>query len=325
MKKAITWHGKFDGMGAYPLINRNFTRVLKDRGYIVRENLHNVGKTITPTMITCTYPPTPVPKIQHDKTVCIINWEFVGENNVPQNWLPVFETYDVVWAKSRQCYDAFKQVGIDNVVHGRLGIDPIEFQPLGEKIDYREKYNIPDDSIIMFWVGGTDPRHGFDIALNVLDECPDNVYLIAKQHPDYPVDIQEHKRLHIITEPIESLAPYYRGADMFLQTARAVGYSLPTAEALACGLPVVSTFLPAIAEFMLDVDESIPLYFARSELKPMRHHIHRDCNPYWWEPIDISEYVMNILAFGKSGVWDSTQWRQAHSWEKAVDKLEPYL
>jgi glycosyltransferase involved in cell wall biosynthesis len=48
------------------------------------------------------------------------------------------------------------------------------------------------------------------------------------------------------------LAPYYDAADVFVLPTLYEGYGMAVAEALACGLPVVSTATGAIAELVGD-------------------------------------------------------------------------
>ena len=58
-------------------------------------------------------------------------------------------------------------------------------------------------------------------------------------------------RVHVVPET-EDVAPYYQAADVFVCTSRVESYPRVTLEAMACGLPIVSTPVFGLAEQLAD-------------------------------------------------------------------------
>jgi glycosyltransferase involved in cell wall biosynthesis len=74
----------------------------------------------------------------------------------------------------------------------------------------------------------------------------------------------------IVIGPTDAeLAELYRGALALTMLSRQEGFGLPVAEAMACGIPVVSTDLPAVREFAGDA----PLYVAIDDVNAVVGHV----------------------------------------------------
>lgn len=319
MQKSITWQGPFEDSGAYATINRHLVAQFLKRGWNVQRNIHNIESHYTHTLITCAYPPPPV-TMRHDLNICVSNWEFTGSRGVPLSFIRAYNTYDITVGKSAWTAENYRQCGARSVAHMMLGCDLKEFTPHGQITD-RAEYGIPDDAVFMLWVGGTDRRHGFDIACRVLDELPERYWLLAKQSIHYPAAPARHERLVIVREDFPSLAPLYRSADLLLHTARGVGSSMPVFECLACGTQVVTTDLPPIREIgALHADLDAHIRFADAELAYMgEHHLHADCRPYWYEP-NISALVKQCQMGPMGPISDAA--RSLIGWERAATQLE---
>lgn len=273
MDKLVSWSSRVEGHGAYAIKSRHLVTAMEERGWEILINEHIANGELAPYHVSCHYPPR-YPTLKFDRTLCITTWEFSGDGATPARWLPVFDAYDVVWAACAFAGEVFRNDGVDNAADGFLGVDGEEFSPEGEV--YELPAFIPKHAYKLLWVGGTDMRHGFDVARAVLAELPEDVWLIAKQHPEYPVHKAIQERLVVITDDLPSLAPLYRSCDLFLHTARAAGTSMPVMEALASGLEVVSGRLPSVEEY----GEGL-VHWVEVTDHPMRHHIHQDCVPRW--------------------------------------------
>jgi len=171
---------------------------------------------------------------------------------------------------------------------------------------------------VLLWVGGTDRRHGFDVAAQVMNLLPADWHLVAKQSVHYPPDERPHARVHVLRADLPSLAPLYRAADVYLHSARGVGVSLPCLEAIACGLPVASTDLPPVHEYAGD-----RVKFAGGTWRPMgAHHVHPDCRPEWLEPDveALAQAVINALTLRR---WKTIPagFIEAWSWSGAARRL----
>lgn len=314
MNKCLTWIGPQDGSGAYPTINRQLTAALERAGWQVLRNVHNDGAAVTPWSVSHIYPLRPV-NVRHAQNVGLAVWEFTGAQGVPRTFRQAFKTFDWIGAPSAWVADQFSTVMDTPVQAVQWGFDPEEFTIT------RERAARPDCDHLLLWVGGTDPRHGFDVALNVMDRLSDGYHLIAKQSAHYPAAGADHPRVTIIRDDLPSLAPYYRAADALLHTARGVGFSLPVLEALACGCPVASTDLPPLHDFA----PAGRVVWAGGTWQSMgRHHVHPDCRPVWLEP-DVEALVQAVEQAAALPRAVDLSWRQAWTWDAAAVRLGQLL
>jgi glycosyltransferase involved in cell wall biosynthesis len=322
MDKLVSWIGPLEGSGAFSIKNRHLVEGLEARGWTVLPGMHNnhLGD-VAPYLISSTYPPRP-PKLVHHRSLCLSTWEFDGPGATPETFIRAFSFYDVVWGACQFAADVFKVDGVDHAVGGKLGVDGYEFNPGGDK------YELPHfikDARLVLWVGGTDERHGFDVALEVIKRLPPSYWLIAKQHPKYPIHASRQERVFIIRDDLPSLAPLYRTCDAFLHTARAVGTSMPVMEALACELEVVSGRLPSVEEYGKNMVHWVPM-----KREAMRHHLHYDCLPQW-RTADPAKYANKIAKVMSGGVEKKITPRRVRtflqdwSWDEAAKSLEEAL
>lgn len=310
----LTWIGPFEGSAAYPTINRQLVAAIERAGHRVLRNAHNDGPAITPVSVSHLYPLQP-PNVRHGFNAGLAVWEFTGARGVPRSFTEVFRHFDLIAAPSAWVCDQFRAVTDTPVTRIQWGIDPAEFHPKGLRATLPPSARQAEH--VLLWVGGTDPRHGYDVALAVIDRLPNSYHLIAKQSAHYPPDVVEHPRVTVIRDDLASLAPLYRATDALLHTARGVGFSLPVLEALACGCPVASTDLPPVREYAPEGR----VVWAGGEWRPMGlHHIHRDCLPWWLEPdVDaLAEAAQRAVTLGRD---IDEIWRQAWTWDVAASRL----
>lgn len=210
------------------------------------------------------WPPKAEPP-QGAKWVIMQPWEF---STLPRRFVEIFRNADELWVPSNYTRQAFINSGLDfnkiQVIPN--GIDPELFQPKGKK------FNLNTQKRLKFlYVGGTTYRKGIDILLQSYIStftANDNVTLIVKdmgtesfykgqtaeeqiksiqQTPNTPeiIYIKDY-----LTE--EEIASLFRACDIFVSPYRGEGFSLPTLEAMACGLPVIVTEGGATEDFVLD-------------------------------------------------------------------------
>lgn len=317
----LTYVGEIDTRGAvYPIINRNLTNALAAK-YTIIHNIHNIDSELTPLAIAHEYPVMPL-NVRHPFNVCCTAWEFATPGGFPLRKIKAINTYDLLLTPSRWVKEQV-QAALDIPVEAIYwGVDALERKRYQTK---KQTLDVPPDAIKILWVGGTDARHGFDVAMQVLERLPDNYYLIAKQSKHYPKDARQHARLRIIHEDLPSIYPLYNACDLFLQTARGVGYSLPVLEALCVGLPVVSTDLPPIREFKT---ERI-IFSSKGQWEYMAHHLYEDCRPVWWEPDveDLTQAVLSVQDFShkkpEESFYDFYSWKNAA--KVLLEKVEQYV
>lgn len=306
MAKALTWFGPFDGTGAYPTINCHLSAAMERRGWRVLRNQHNDGTRLTDVAVAHIYPPRAI-NLRHDLNIALTAWEFDGPRALPSSFVEPLQSYDRMCAPAQWTADKIAWNINRHVAVVPWGVDRDEFSPDGDVYALETNGLTP-----VLWAGGTDARHGFDIAVKVIDEFPDCV-LIAKQSIHYPADEIDHPRVKIIRDDLPSLAPLYRACKVFLHSARAVGFALHVLEAIACGLPVAATPLGAIRDYA----DGHAAYSDGGQWMPFEHHINSDCLPYWYEP-DIYSLCNATYHALKMGKQELKGW----TWDDAAAKLE---
>lgn len=318
--KVLTWFGPFEGTGAYPTINRHLCAALERRGWRVLRNQHNEGGTVTPIAVVHIYPPRAI-NLRHDLNVALTAWEFAGKYALPAAFIQPLQSYDVLCAPTAWTARSIGACVERDVQVIPWGIDPAEFTPQGEVYPLEPAKH----TVNVLWAGGTDKRHGFDLAVVMLDFLPGRFRLIAKQSIHYPADTIDHPRVTIIREDLPSMAPLYRACDLFAHTARAVGFGLHVLEAIACGLPVASTDLSAVHDF----DNGRVTYADGGEWQYFEHHINSDCLPKWFEvePIalaaavrqaaQVTRWTTHPPGFVERWSWDAQAARLEHVIEGA--------
>lgn len=143
---------------------------------------------------------------------------------VPSPWL-FSRVKESIWAK-RNTYIIYNGVDTINTFYKR------------DTGELRQQLNIPQDRRIII-----------SVAQNLLERVGDNIYDIAIRLTEYTfvmIGVQERPAYYssnIITIPFftdqDRLAEYYSLADLLLLCSKKETFSMPCAEALSCGTPVV--------------------------------------------------------------------------------------
>lgn len=208
------------------------------------------------------------------KWVIMQPWEF---SSLSKRFLEIFLQADELWVPSNFTRRAFVNSGIpfEKVQIVPNGIDPELFQPSGEA--YPLKTN---KKLKFLFVGGTTYRKGIDILLQAYVSnftAKDDVVLVIKDMgtESFYLGQTAQDRINLIqnTEGApeiiyikeylteKEMASLYRACDVFISPYRGEGFSLPTLEAMASGLPVIVTEGGATEDFVLqEFGWKIPSY-----------------------------------------------------------------
>lgn len=175
-------------------------------------------------------------------------------------WLaerPAVQRADHLLAASQSAADEFithYQVEATRATIVPLGIDLNRFQP-ADVGDLRSRMGL-EGKLILLYVGFCTPRKGLDYLARALPLLPANarLLLIGRWEADYRTKF--YRALGEAADRIVELGyiadaelpRYYALADLFVFPTLLEGFGIPLVEALACGVPVVTTSAGSSAE-----------------------------------------------------------------------------
>ncbi len=119
------------------------------------------------------------------------------------------------------------------------GYNPDRFHPIDRR-EAREKRGLPQDAFIVGFVGHFIKRKGIDVLLEAVNRC-DGVSMICAGKGE----LKPAGERVLFADPVspDDLAAFYSAADIFVLPTKNEGCCNAIIEAMACGLPVISSDL----------------------------------------------------------------------------------
>lgn len=238
-------------------------------------------------------------------------WAFFESNVLPDTYINYYNTADQVWAPSNWAKKILISVGVNaekiNVVP--CGVCPATFNPYHPRINTLGKGN----KFRFLTIGKYEDRKGYEQlfdAFKIAFGNDSNVDLIIKADCFANTESKRRQLKSAINYvnlsniriadgayTLEEMVELYAYADCFVYPSKAEGWGLPLIEAIACGLPVMSTNYSGQSEYLSKIEglytplnyELVPIESSFKQLWSIE-----DKNDAFWAQVKVDEFAIKL-------------------------------
>lgn len=140
------------------------------------------------------------------------------------------------------------------------GVDIAAFHPAlkQQRQSLREKWAIPCDAPVFLFVGSGFERKGLQQTIDAFADLPGQSYLLVvgydKHEKRYRANVEKRglSRRVLFFGSQQDVKPFYALADAFVLPTLYDPFSNAVLEAMACGLPVITSSKAGVAELLAD-------------------------------------------------------------------------
>ncbi|GAX44198.1 mannosyltransferase [Tolypothrix sp. NIES-4075] len=197
------------------------------------------------------------------------------------------------------------------------------FQPLAKEQAefFRQKYGISPETICLLNVGSNHPRKNLSTILKVVETLQQrgmSIHLLK-----VGADFTDEQKAFIQTQGLENYVSYlgkpdkstlvqmYNAADMLIAPSLHEGFGITLIEAMACGIPVITSKVSAMPEVVGDAGVLVD----PTDYQAIADAVcHLQNNPVYYQ-----ELVKKGLVRAKSFTWEKTAEQIAEIYEKLLD------
>ncbi|PKQ28956.1 MAG: glycosyl transferase [Candidatus Anoxymicrobium japonicum] len=192
-----------------------------------------------------------------------VGYSMLEVTGIPADWVEQANALDEVWVPSQFNKETFAASGVTKPLYVMpLGVDTNYFHPFIDSREIEGRFVF----LSVFEWGERKAPEALLQAYNQEFSSSDDVLLLLKvNNTDPAVNIERHieaMRLRAERAPMaivlnQNISSYQMGSlycssDCFVLPTRGEGWGMPTLEAMACGLPTISTSWSAQTEFFND-------------------------------------------------------------------------
>ena len=173
----------------------------------------------------------------------------------------------------------------------------------------RQKYNLPSEKILALFVGRFVPKKGFRKLLEAVGED----YVIVFVGGDRPDSVKpDHRAIFLGSLSQIETAEIYQACDVFVLPSEGEGFPLSIQEAMASGLPIITTDDPGYRSY--NFDRKL-LYLISPTAREIKNYLTKITNDSRLRDI-MGKYSLTYAK--KYFNWDETIEKISHSYQEAL-------
>lgn len=283
--RGLVWHSSFVSLTGYSGSSRAFVLGLDARGVAVRPHFlygadHDEQPVdrMPPRIRRLQAAPlrldlpqvvyAPGDQLSKNSGNYRIGFSMLEVDRLPETWVAQANQMDEVWTPTAWGREVFQASGVQRPLHViPLGVDLERFQPGPPRRQLAGR-------TVFLSVFEWGPRKGWEILLRAYRaafRATDDVLLLLKIDSRAPGGSPARELAALLPAPappvaliynqplsVAQLVELYQGADCFVLPTRGEGWGMPVLEAMACGVPVISTDWSGATAF-LNAENGYPL------------------------------------------------------------------
>jgi hypothetical protein len=260
-------------------------------------------------------------------------------DGIPDDWVRVLNEMDEVWTTSEFAKQAMRQSGVKRPIFNmREGVDPNYFHP-----DIKPFDNNVKKSFLFISNFAWGRRKGVQELFEAFSKefsYKEDVALVIKALPSYHgADIKkemgelyhQHDSAPIVVWdtvlPAYLLSGFYAAGHCLVFPTRGEGFGLPPLEALACGVPVITTGYSGHMDYLIKDGKPLPgVELINYKIKPFDGTDSIYYHGFNWALPSVSHLrrlmrkVYNNYADYKKGAMQTSKYiRKEWCWDKSAD------